>query len=61
MEYQETKERLESLKKELAKKLENPSTTKEEIEKLQHSIDNYEYIIELTDMNHYERGKVTKK
>lgn len=61
MEFQETKERLEALKRELTLKLENPDTTKEEIEKLQHSIDNYEYILELTDMNHFERGNVSKK
>jgi hypothetical protein len=56
MDFQETKARLETLKKDLTAKLENPNTPKEEIEKLQQSIDNYEYILELTEMNHYERG-----
>lgn len=56
MDYRETKERLEALKRDLTLKLENPETPKEEIEKLQKSIDNYEYILELTEMNHYERG-----
>ncbi|MDQ0157646.1 DUF3896 family protein [Robertmurraya andreesenii] len=56
MDYQEVKSKLEALKKELMKKMEDPSYTKEEIDSIQKSIDNYEYIIELTDMNHYERG-----
>lgn len=56
MDFQETKNKLEALKKELVEKVKDPSTTKEELERIQKSIDNYEYIIELTEMNHFERG-----
>jgi hypothetical protein len=56
MKYVEVKEQLEASKLELVKKLKNPNLTKEEYETIKKSIDNYEYIIELTDMNHFERG-----
>lgn len=56
MNYQEVKQRLEAVKFNLEKKLKNSRLTKEEIETIQKSIDNYEYIIELTDMNYFERG-----
>lgn len=58
MNYQEVKERLESVKLELMKKLKNPNLSKEEQQTIRRSIDNYDYIIELTDMNHFERGKM---
>jgi hypothetical protein len=54
--YEEVKEKLEATKQELTKKMENPNLSKEEKESLAKSIYNYEYIIELTDMNHFERG-----
>lgn len=58
MKYSEVKEKLEASKLELVKKLKNPSLTKEEYETIKKSIDNYDYIIELTDMNHFERGAI---
>lgn len=56
MHYQETKEILEAAKLDLLKKLEKQNLSMEEKEKIQLSIMNYDYIIELTDMNHFERG-----
>ncbi len=56
MDYQEVKEVLEEAKIKLMKKIENPNLSKEEKRKIQYSIYNYDYIIELTDMNHFERG-----
>lgn len=47
---------LEENKRNLIKKLEMKDLSKEEYESIQNSINNYDYIIELTEMNHYERG-----
>lgn len=58
MQYQEVKERLEALMLELSVRTQNPDLTLEERERLQRIIANYEYIIELTDMNHFGRGKI---
>jgi hypothetical protein len=58
MNYLEVKEKLEASKLELVKKLQNPNLTKDEYETIKKSIDNYDYIIELTDMNHFERGAI---
>ncbi len=58
MNYIEVKEKLEATKLDLVKKLKNPNLTKEEFETIKKSIDNYDYIIELTDMNHFERGAI---
>jgi L-lactate utilization protein LutB len=58
MRYQEVKEKLEAAKLELVKKLNNPNLTKEEHETIKNSIDNYDYILELTEMNHFERGAI---
>jgi hypothetical protein len=58
MKYVEVKEQLEASKLELVKKLKNSNLTKEEYETIKRSIDNYDYIIELTDMNHFERGAI---
>ncbi|MGX6444587.1 DUF3896 family protein [Neobacillus sp. K501] len=58
MDYQEVKNILEVSKNELLKKLESQNLSEEERKNLQDSIHNYEYIIELTDMNHFERGFV---
>lgn len=58
MDYQEVKTILEVSKNELQKKLESQNLSEEERTNLQYSIKNYEYIIELTDMNHFERGFV---
>lgn len=56
MDYMDIKEQLEVQKLNLQRKLDNPGLTKEEYEQLQNSLNNYDYIIELTDMNHFERG-----
>lgn len=56
MDFHDLKDQLELHKQNLIKKLQNGNLTKEESETVRSSIDNYEYIIELTDMNHYERG-----
>jgi len=56
MNYLEVKGQLEEKKLNLLKKLDNSNLSKEEMEKIKRAIDNYEYIIELTEMNHYERG-----
>jgi hypothetical protein len=58
MNYLEVKEKLEASKLELVKKLQNPNLTKDEFETIKKSIVNYDYIIELTDMNHFERGAI---
>jgi hypothetical protein len=58
MKYSEVKEKLEASKLDLVKKLKNPNLTKEEYETIKKSIDNYDYMIELTDMNHFERGAI---
>jgi hypothetical protein len=60
MDYQTVKEKLELLKLKLVNEMENPSLSIEEKEAIQKSIVNYEYIIELTDMNHFERGAVNQ-
>ncbi|QOR65002.1 DUF3896 family protein [Cytobacillus suaedae] len=56
MEYKQVKEKLEASKMELIYKLQKQNLSNEEKENLQKSIANIDYIIELTDMNHYERG-----
>ncbi len=38
--------------------LEGKNLSKEQMDSIQHSIDNYNYIIELTEMNHFERGNI---
>jgi hypothetical protein len=58
MNYQEVKEILETKKLELIKRMENPDISKEEIELIKISLANYDYILELTDMNHFGRGIV---
>lgn len=58
MNYQEVKSQLEALQMTLMTKMQNPDLTLDEKEAILRSIANYEYIIELTCMNHFERGKV---
>lgn len=58
MNYLSVKEQLEANKLNLMKQLDNPALTKEEYESLQQTISNYDYIIELTEMNHFERGMI---
>ncbi|MBE4909962.1 DUF3896 family protein [Bacillus luteolus] len=56
MDYKQVKEKLEASKMELIHKLQKPNLSHEEKDNLEKSIANIDYIIELTDMNHYERG-----
>jgi hypothetical protein len=58
LEYKEVKQQLEATKQKLSNKLQNPSLSIGEREDIQKTLINYEYIIELTDMNHFERGMV---
>lgn len=58
MEYKEVRQFLESMKQNLENKMHDASLSQEEKEEILKSIVNYEYIIELTDMNHFERGSV---
>ncbi|NRD79711.1 DUF3896 family protein [Bacillus sp. BRMEA1] len=58
MNFEEVKEKLETSKRVLQKKLENPNLTLAEREILLNEIHNLEYILELTDMNHFQRGFV---
>ena len=58
MDYLEVKAQLEALQMTLMTKMQNPDLTLDEKEAILRSIANYEYIIELTCMNHFERGKV---
>ncbi|MBO1626739.1 DUF3896 family protein [Bacillus arachidis] len=54
--YLETKKHLELKKQLLCKKLLNVNLTEEDRNQIKMEIDNYEYILTLVDMNHYERG-----
>lgn len=56
MDYKEMIEKMENHKINLLKLLENDNLSKDEYDSIQHSIDNYDYIIELIGMNHYLRG-----
>ncbi|MEH6987615.1 DUF3896 family protein [Cytobacillus firmus] len=58
MNYLEIKKKLEAAKHELELRLLDHIATESEKETLQKRIDNYEYMIELTDMNHFERGNI---
>ncbi|MEH7223231.1 DUF3896 family protein [Bacillus sp. JJ1566] len=60
MKYKEVKEILDDTKQELVNKMNDPDLTGEEIEQIQKFIANYDYIIELTDMNYFERGTINK-
>lgn len=60
MDFKEVKETLEALKSQLMNEMQNPNLSSEEKEKIQKSIINYEYIIELTDINHFERGSIAQ-
>lgn len=54
--YLETKKHLELKKQLLCKKLLNVNLTEEDRSQIKMEIDNYDYILTLVDMNHYERG-----
>ncbi|TPV46859.1 DUF3896 family protein [Bacillus dicomae] len=54
--YYATKKYLEEKKELLCNKLSSMHLSKKEREQLKLEIDNYEYIINVVEMNHYERG-----
>ncbi|MFB6467777.1 DUF3896 family protein [Cytobacillus sp. Hz8] len=56
MDYFEVKSQLTAKIQDLNKKLENNQLTVEDHDSIKRSIYNYQYILELTDMNHFERG-----
>lgn len=56
MNYNDIIGNLEENKRKLMERLEKKDLSKEEYESVQNSINNYDYIIELTEMNHFERG-----
>ncbi len=56
MNYTDIIGNLEENKRKLMERLEKKDLSKEEYESVQNSINNYDYIIELTEMNHFERG-----
>ncbi|MDQ6598719.1 DUF3896 domain-containing protein [Bacillus salipaludis] len=58
MDYLEVISIIEKNKLNLVKMLEGKNLSKEQMDSIQHSIDNYNYIIELTEMNHFERGNI---
>ncbi|KON90298.1 hypothetical protein AF332_13620 [Sporosarcina globispora] len=58
MNYLEIKEKLEAARQELLMRMDDQNVSGREKETLQKKIDNYEYMIELTEMNHFERGNI---
>lgn len=54
--YRETKKQLELKKQLLCKQLTSVNLTEEDRNQIKMAIDNYEYILNLVEMNHYERG-----
>ncbi|WP_374724017.1 DUF3896 family protein [Calidifontibacillus erzurumensis] len=57
MNYQELIATMEERKAILLKQLEDNKLSKEDYDTIQNSIDNYDYIIELIEMNYFERGQ----
>ncbi|HHY73364.1 MAG TPA: DUF3896 family protein [Bacillus bacterium] len=58
MDYRQIITKIENDKINLIKMLDNKNLSKEEYESIKRAIDNYDYIIEVAEMNHYERGAV---
>ncbi|WP_404322188.1 DUF3896 domain-containing protein [Cytobacillus firmus] len=58
MNYLEIKKKLEAAKQELEIKMHGQAASDSEKDTLRKRIDNYEYMIELTEMNHFERGNI---
>ncbi|QWU44805.1 DUF3896 family protein [Bacillus sp. NP247] len=54
--YHATKKHLELKKQHLCNKLSSMKLSEKEREQMKREIDNYEYILNLVEMNHYERG-----
>lgn len=57
MNYTEVKEQLSSKIESLNKKMANKNLAEDDYQAIKNSIENYQYIIELADMNHFERGQ----
>ncbi len=58
MNYHDIKRKLEAARMELQDKIEDPQLDVKERMELEKSLANYEYILELSEMNHYQRGGV---
>ncbi len=58
MNYSDIIGNLEENKRKLMERLKQKDLTREEYESVQNSIQNYDYILELTEMNHFERGNI---
>lgn len=56
MNYDEIKQDITLKIETLQRRLDNPEVTHSESEMIRNMIDNYQYISELTEMNHYHRG-----
>lgn len=56
MDYKEIISELTEKKEKTLEQLEMNELAEEEMEELKRKIDNYDYIIEMTKMNHFERG-----
>lgn len=56
MDYQEIRHDINMKIETLQKRLDDPAVTPSECEMIRNMIDNYQYISELTEMNHYHRG-----
>ncbi|ABS21835.1 DUF3896 family protein [Bacillus cytotoxicus] len=54
--YHATKKQLELKKQQLCRQLTSVRLTEEERNQIKMEIDNYDYILNLVEMNHYERG-----
>ncbi|MEI4827867.1 DUF3896 family protein [Bacillus sp. FJAT-53711] len=54
--YHEIKKQLENQKSQLCKRLTDVKLTESERDEIKRTIDNYEYILTLVEMNHFERG-----
>ncbi|WP_144506558.1 DUF3896 family protein [Bacillus mycoides] len=54
--YHATKKYLELKKQKLCKKLSSMKLSENERDQIKLEIDNYDYILTLVEMNHYERG-----
>jgi hypothetical protein len=56
MNYQEIRQDIHMKIETLQRRLDDPAVTPSESEMIRNMIDNYQYISELTEMNHYHRG-----
>ncbi|MCM3737971.1 DUF3896 domain-containing protein [Bacillus cytotoxicus] len=54
--YHETKKQLKNQKVQLCKRLKDVKLTESERNELKRMVDNYDYILTLVEMNHFERG-----